>query len=958
MSRDVGTIYYTVEADTARLLSSVGGAEKSLGDLGRQFGQTDKAAAISEARMNKTALAVRRVNQEAGGATSALSGLQKLLAGALTIQGVNSLVQMAEGYNEMAERVRMATTSQEEFDLVQQRLLSTANGTYRALSEAQELYIRTADSLRSMGYSTQAVLDITDSMSYAFVVNATSSDRANSAISAYTKSINKGRVESDAWESIIAAIPSVIDDVAAATARSAEEIRALGAAGKLTAQDLNKAFLQSLVENKEAANGMAVTVRDAFRSFSNSLSAYLGEANQASGATGVLATAIKGVGDNIDIVVSALLTLGAGALAKYVATIGASAIASARAMIATRAQAVEELRLAEAHAAGAAAALAKARANGYLATSASSAATAAAAHAAATARVAAAQAALVGVGSRLLAVLGGPVGLVAMLAAGAVGMVSFQGRISAATETAEQFNKRIEQANYSLSQLRASEFGHGIDQKKKEIEDLIGLIDKTNREAKLASPEGTLGKADLDRITEYQRRLAILGTEIQKASQKKEELLKDAPTYSDQEAERRLGSMRQELELAKKVGVERAKLQAIQGLGDGATEAQKAEAERLAASIYKLEQARDRAVDATKRQKSADTEFAQQQKANAAVIAELERELRFAALAGEELAAAKAAATLNKAATPEEVARVEALAKALSRVAERKKTVDAVGADPAAFIRGNVQPLSGGAFDDQAARYEAEAQAEKQRYADQLARLQQAQQAQIDVQGGYDALKEGMAQEHSDRMAQIERAKQQVMLSAGEQGFGAMADILRTASGEQSAIYRTMFAASKAFAIAQSLVSIQQGIAMAAANPFPANLAAMASVAAATASLVSNIASVSMAGGRQYGGPVDASKMYRINENGRPEVFQAANGQQYMLPNRRGEVVSNKDATVQQPQVNVTLNLIEDKSKAGQTEQRQQGNQVEISAFVSDIMSDGPRARVLQGVFGIRRRGK
>ena len=42
-------------------------------------------------------------------------------------------------------------------------------------------------------------------------------------------------------------------------------------------------------------------------------------------------------------------------------------------------------------------------------------------------------------------------------------------------------------------------------------------------------------------------------------------------------------------------------------------------------------------------------------------------------------------------------------------------------------------------------------------------------------------------------------------------------------------------------------IAIQQGIAMAAANPFPYNLAAMASVAASTAGIVSNIAAVGMA---------------------------------------------------------------------------------------------------------------
>lgn len=78
--------------------------------------------------------------------------------------------------------------------------------------------------------------------------------------------------------------------------------------------------------------------------------------------------------------------------------------------------------------------------------------------------------------------------------------------------------------------------------------------------------------------------------------------------------------------------------------------------------------------------------------------------------------------------------------------------------------------------------------------------------------------------------------------------FDSMVSITRDGFGEQSGIYKAAFAASKAFAIAQSLISIQQGIAQAAANPFPYNIAAMASVAAATASIVSNISAVAGVG--------------------------------------------------------------------------------------------------------------
>lgn len=100
------------------------------------------------------------------------------------------------------------------------------------------------------------------------------------------------------------------------------------------------------------------------------------------------------------------------------------------------------------------------------------------------------------------------------------------------------------------------------------------------------------------------------------------------------------------------------------------------------------------------------------------------------------------------------------------------------------------------------------------------------------------------AQREQDIQNVSKQLQLQTELSYGEQISGSMAETMKGAFGEQSAAYKAAFAVQKAFAIAQSMVAIQTGIALAAGQPFPENLAAMASVAAATASIISNISSV------------------------------------------------------------------------------------------------------------------
>lgn len=106
--------------------------------------------------------------------------------------------------------------------------------------------------------------------------------------------------------------------------------------------------------------------------------------------------------------------------------------------------------------------------------------------------------------------------------------------------------------------------------------------------------------------------------------------------------------------------------------------------------------------------------------------------------------------------------------------------------------------------------------------------------------------------------AQIERQYQisryDMMMSSGQQILGSVTSSLKATLGEHNKAYRVMFAVEKGVNIARSLMAINTGIAMAAANPFPMNLGAMVSVAAATASIVNDIMAIKNPVGQAHDG--------------------------------------------------------------------------------------------------------
>ncbi|EKT4092684.1 TPA: phage tail length tape measure family protein [Stenotrophomonas maltophilia] len=173
------------------------------------------------------------------------------------------------------------------------------------------------------------------------------------------------------------------------------------------------------------------------------------------------------------------------------------------------------------------------------------------------------------------------------------------------------------------------------------------------------------------------------------------------------------------------------------------------------------------------------------------------------------------------------------------------KVIQQVGGSGAADYKGP-DALYGGSSGE-FAKIDSAQEAERQKFAAQLEALEENRQARFDLEAEWNAQELQLREEHEANLARLDRARWQVAATEAQSALGSITDVMRTSFGEQSALYKAAFVVQKAAAIAQSVIAIQQGMAMAAANPWPTNLAAIASVAAATAGIVSNIAAVGMA---------------------------------------------------------------------------------------------------------------
>lgn len=106
-----------------------------------------------------------------------------------------------------------------------------------------------------------------------------------------------------------------------------------------------------------------------------------------------------------------------------------------------------------------------------------------------------------------------------------------------------------------------------------------------------------------------------------------------------------------------------------------------------------------------------------------------------------------------------------------------------------------------------------------------------------------------------------------------------------------------------------------------------------------------------VAGKRKNGGPVSSGSMYQVGENNLPEIFQASNGNQYMIPGDSGKVISNKDITGSGSSSGglVVYNNVTNHSTASvsTSSTRNSDGSLTIETLITDLNEGGPLSQAI-----------
>lgn len=345
------------QASLKQLEESLGGASQSGTRLAQSgnaaasgVGSIGNAADSTNKKLDKTSANIDGINNQLLRLKPLTAAIGVALGGGL----VSNLASTSDEYASLAARIRLVSTSNEQASMTFKSVIALANETGQRIASTAELYTRMARSLKGSATQTE-LLQVVSTINKAAIVSGATAEESTNAIIQLSQGLSAGALRGEEFNSVSEQMPRIMEILAKSLGKTRGELRALADQGLLTTSVVFKALKDGAADVDQEFEQMPLTLGRAATEMANAWLEMVGGTNDALGATRAIAAVISGLASNLS-------TLTAAAVALAVVMGGRKVAALVAATAAARADRVETLQLAEAEYAEAKAAMAAAQA--------------------------------------------------------------------------------------------------------------------------------------------------------------------------------------------------------------------------------------------------------------------------------------------------------------------------------------------------------------------------------------------------------------------------------------------------------------------------------------------------------------------------------------------------------------------------------------------------------------------
>lgn len=228
-----------------------------------------------------------------------------------------NLIHLADSYNSLSARVKLATTDASDFATAQKGLMEISQHTGSAFADNAALFSRASTSLREWGFGTQDILKLTDALANGLQVSGASAEETSSLIVQLSQALGRGVLRGQDFNSVAQSGQRIMKALADGMGVAQKDLKGMADAGQLTTDKIVPALISQLDKLKSEFASMPNSVSAASTRIQNAFMDWVGGANNASGATATISGVMDDVSKNIDTVATAAGALVAVGVSRY-----------------------------------------------------------------------------------------------------------------------------------------------------------------------------------------------------------------------------------------------------------------------------------------------------------------------------------------------------------------------------------------------------------------------------------------------------------------------------------------------------------------------------------------------------------------------------------------------------------------------------------------------------------------
>ncbi|NNA24885.1 tape measure protein [Pseudomonas lundensis] len=285
--------------------------------------------------------AIAAQNTAVSSLTSSVSNYASVMVGALA---VGNLVHQADAWNSINARLKLATSSTEEFQFAQQSLFDISQRTTTSFADNANLYTRSARALKEFGYSTKESVQFTEALATSFQLSGSSAEEVTSVTTQLSQALAKGVLRGQDFNSVSQSGGRAMVALADGMGVTTGALKAMADNGLLTTDKLVTALIGQLGTLREEYKQMPSTFSGSMQVLSNAFQSWVGGADSSTGSTQALSKAIVFVAENMDSLSATVLTVGASYAGLKVGQFSKMLLEQAVAWRATNAAAIGQTR--------------------------------------------------------------------------------------------------------------------------------------------------------------------------------------------------------------------------------------------------------------------------------------------------------------------------------------------------------------------------------------------------------------------------------------------------------------------------------------------------------------------------------------------------------------------------------------------------------------------------------------